>query len=85
MRKTILICDYCKKETITENEYFEKYKTIEIKFDNYNYNKYLLCPECQKNLGLLKEESETLKPMVDIKDRLFEIIEEIVLMNIPEN
>jgi len=81
MRKTIHICDRCKKEE-TIDDYGEPkgWKTITVQFDNKAYiSYYLLCPECLEKLGIKEKISaETREERVSLADRLLDIVQEIV-------
>ena len=84
MLKTISICDKCGHEEVTEGVYTNNnFTSIRIEIGTYNrtYRNYLLCKECQKELGFLtvdekgKENEEHIKT---IEERLFDLIGEIV-------
>jgi predicted transcriptional regulator len=86
-RKVVLrvtyICDRCKKEDTQEKvKYYSsptKWKEVKISLDRYNETEMLLCPDCQKALGLLKDEKpEEFKEAKSVADKLVECIAEIV-------
>ena len=85
MRETTFTCDKC-HEAHTSDGYRTiptDWREIELKAAQYNYKTYLLCTECQKAIGIYKERSQKEPPIETIQDRLFAVIEEIVLNNIP--
>jgi hypothetical protein len=81
MRKTIHICDRCKKEEIIDTYGEPKgWKTITVQFDNKTYvSYYSVCPECLEKLGIKEKiNTETKEERVTLADRLLDIVQEIV-------
>lgn len=83
MLKVTYICDRCKKEDTQEKDkyYFSptKWKHVKVELDRYNQTEILLCPDCQKALGLLKDEKpEELDKVKSVADKIVECIAEIV-------
>jgi len=76
------VCDMCKKET--ETDYWnspENWKNIKIEFGQYNYRTYDLCPECLGKLGWKEKTPSIDNKESTIQDKLFEVIQEMVAMN----
>ena len=92
MQKITHFCDVCKKEVLEKKDL----KTITIgnggdwiSYSSCNhfivYKKYDMCQSCQEKIGLhfpneIKKEEKEL-----VQDRLFDIVSEIVSMNMPSN
>lgn len=80
--KITAICDRCKKEETQDSQWFSEGKNgwQEVKFEiaQYQYKKYLFCPECRKQLGLIKESPASVVKVETVADRLFDCIAEIV-------
>ncbi len=83
MRQEKYFCDKCKKEvkssgelgsvSIKLNEYKSGLRTIQLNFD--------LCMECQEKVGLIKKvvkENKIVPESTDTKDKLYDIIVEIL-------
>lgn len=93
MEKVIHICDVCGNEETYESQYKSEYRksvlvvgkkgSIYVTLDPYNcsFKKDLLvCPECQKKLGIAPEddiEHAGVEKAQDIKSKLFEAFTEI--------
>jgi uncharacterized protein YbaR (Trm112 family) len=83
MLKVTYICDRCKKEDTQEKEKYysspTKWREVKVSLGRYNETEILLCPDCQKELGLLKEEkTEEFKEAKSVADKIVECIAEIV-------
>lgn len=78
--RTQYTCDRCKVESFMSKNWM----TVKLEVDRLNYNHYNLCPECSAKLGLVMDseaDKTKPKPVETIKDRLFDVIEEIVRIN----
>ena len=92
MEKKTYYCDVCKKET-SERKDLEQ---ISISnggetggYSTYNrfelYKKYDMCQSCQEKIGLYFPEKLKPEEIKSVQDRLFDIVCEIVSMNLPNN
>ena len=78
--RNIAVCDWCKKEEEVVNWYGENnWKSIEIKFTQYNEKKLDLCPDCLKKLGLVNEKGKA-KVISEptTYEKLLEVVADIV-------
>jgi hypothetical protein len=81
------ICDRCKKEETQERGSFNKEANgwqevkLEIGYNSYNYKTYLLCKECQIEIGMLIDGKKQPERVETVEERLFNVISEIVCMN----
>lgn len=84
MLRTITICDKCGHEEVTKGINSNvNFTAVRIEIGTYNrtYKSYLLCKDCQKVLGLLKEDENGKSKeehIETIEEKLFNLIAEIV-------
>ena len=78
--KITAICDRCNKEETQESQWFNNNNWQEVKFEiaQYQHKKYLFCPDCRKQLGLIKETPTSVVKVETVADKLFDCIAEIV-------
>ena len=92
MQKITHFCDVCKKEVLGKGDL----TTITIgnggdwiAYSSYNhfkvYKKYDMCQSCQEKIGLYFPEKLKPEEIKSVQDRLFDIVCEIVSMNLPNN
>ena len=79
MRRMITVCDRCGKSTESDMGIEpDGYTQAKLGVGNNSAaNRYDFCPDCTKELGL-RNERGSVAPIPTIKDRLFEVITEIV-------
>ena len=80
MRKYIFICDKCKKEEVLDSNCLPdtwRPVRLQVTFNQYSYHETILCPECIESLGIV-EPTKTRVSQEDVRDRLYNIIQEIV-------
>ena len=82
MYRITAICDKCKKEETQDRQAFDKdvnhWKVITLEISRHNQKDYLLCPDCQKALGICEPKTNKEEQVETIADRLMECIAEIV-------
>jgi hypothetical protein len=83
MRLVKLICDLCGATEETPNECNSQYATVAIGINRGNYYRnnekhYLLCPKCQKEVGLIREGTDNLQPVESVADQLYDLINQII-------
>lgn len=79
MTKTIVTCDKCKAEVVVNRYYDSKYKDIELTIGQYNKKRFEICPTCQKQLGMVKDEKEVqLQQAPTLAEKLLDVIAEMV-------
>lgn len=82
--KSFKICDWCKKEStpnisVWNDESVRRWKSIELKFGQYNTKQFDLCPECLEKLGVIDESKKEISVSEPSNyEKLFEIISDIV-------
>lgn len=80
--KTIYFCDKCAKEVLTYNELLKFNINLEGYQLRINSTNYSLCEDCAKKVGVSffpkEEPSISQDNQKDIKERLFEIMRELV-------
>ena len=80
MQYTRTVCDRC-GVSVEEKGYFRPEgfisASLEISSSYEKARQFDFCPNCSKGLGLFRENGSA-APVTDVKDRLFEVITEIV-------
>lgn len=81
--KSFKVCDWCKKESdpntsMWNDEKVRKWKSLELKYGQYNAKQFDLCPECLEKLGIIEENKEISVSEPNNYEKLFEIISDIV-------
>lgn len=85
MRIIIRICDRCGATEEVQNDNDSKYATVIITlhlagWPACNESRFYFCPECQKELGLVKE-TRQLSPIGYVGGQLYDLIAQIVQEN----
>ena len=85
-QKTIYVCDRCGDESETENHSIEIKAHYDIGSYHYRKDRFELCEACSLKIGItkqiVKDEKIITNEADDLKDRLYDIFEELIQRNL---
>ena len=87
MQTVTFSCDQCKAKVADRNELIG----VKLGYGGYQYSRiektFDLCPKCAEKLGFIKrviKDEKIVNEFQDLKDRLYEVIAEVVRNNYQE-